>query len=120
MGKFKVTNTSGKALTGVEVRLSMEQYVDAPKLSGRIERLAAGQSQEVPLSVLFNDRVLSITEGTKVAARLAADYKVDGSAARDGETITLEFYDRNALRWDDDRKLAAFVTAKDDEVQRFA
>jgi tetratricopeptide (TPR) repeat protein len=48
------------------------------------------------------------------------EYQVDGRPGQDAETVTLELYDRNALRWDDNRKVAAFVTAKDDEVQRFA
>jgi tetratricopeptide (TPR) repeat protein len=120
VGSVKVTNTSSRPLEAVEVRLAMEQYIDSPKLSGRIDRLAPGQSEKVTLSVLFNDKVLSITEGTKVAARIGVDYRVHGSSGHDSETITLELYDRNALRWDDDRKVAAFVTAKDDEVQRFA
>ena len=32
----------------------------------------------------------------------------------------LEFHNRNALTWDDDRKIASFVTAKDPEVLSFA
>jgi hypothetical protein len=120
VGRLTVTNVSKQTLADVEVRLAMEQYIDNPKLSGRIERLTPGQSQVVELYALFNEKVLTVTEGIKVAAKVSVAYKVEGRVAGDAETITLEMYDRNALRWDDDRKVAAFVTAKDDEVQRFA
>ena len=35
-------------------------------------------------------------------------------------TPVIEFYNRNALTWDDARKVSAFVTAKDPEIMRFA
>ena len=36
------------------------------------------------------------------------------------ETATIQMYDRNAMTWDDNRKVASFVTAKDPVVLRFA
>jgi len=120
VGRLILKNSSGRALEDIEVRLEMEQYIDSPIISGSVERLGTGQAVEMPLLVLFNERVLEITEGTKVVAKVTVDYTVNRAPARDDATITLEFYDRNALRWDDDRKVAAFVTAKDDEVQHFA
>ena len=36
------------------------------------------------------------------------------------ETATIQMYDRNTMTWDDDRKAASFVTAKDPVILRFA
>ena len=79
-----------------------------------------GESKKVELFALFNEKVLEVTEGIKAIAQVTVGYYVAEHDARDAETLTIEMYDRNALRWDDDRKIAAFVTAKDDEVMIFA
>jgi hypothetical protein len=120
LGRLTLSNAGGRDVEGLEVRLEVQGYMDAPKLSSRIERLKKGESAAVELLALFNEKVLEVTEGTKAIAQVIVDYKVAGRDARDTETLTIEMYDRNALRWDDDRKIAAFVTAKDDEVLRFA
>ncbi len=120
VGSVAISNISSRPVTDVEVSLSLEQYMDSPKSGARIERLEPGQSREAAFYALFNDRVLTVTEGTKVAARVRMDYRMDGRQLKDEATLTLEMYDRNALRWDDDRKIGAFITARDDEVRRFA
>ena len=57
---------------------------------------------------------LEVTEPTKVTAEVDAAYKEsDGSQNQAAATATLRVYDRNAMTWDDDRKAAAFVSAKD-------
>jgi len=120
IGTIRVVNTSSRSVENIEIRMSMKQYMDAPKLSARINTLQAWEEREVDIYALFTEDILTITEGAKVAAEVYAEYDVAGRNGRDGEIITLEAYSRNALRWDDDRKIAAFVTARDDEVQRFA
>jgi tetratricopeptide (TPR) repeat protein len=74
----------------------------------------------VDLYALFNEDILSVSEGAKVITDITANYKIDKREGSDKETVTLEIYDRNALRWDDDQKVAAFVTARDEEIQRFS
>ena len=113
-------NTESTSISDVEVRLTLAEYMDSPKLSARLDTLAPGETREVDLYALFNERVLTITEGTKLAAEVTCSYSAQGRDGTDTSSVTLELYDRNALRWDDDRKIAAFVTAKDEEVQRFA
>ncbi len=120
LGRITLSNVSDRDVQGLEVRLQMQGYMDAPKLSSRIERLKKGESVTVELFALLNEKVLEVTEGTKVIAQVTVDYRVADRDARDAETLTIEMYDRNALRWDDDRKIAAFVTARDDEVLKLA
>jgi hypothetical protein len=126
LGSITLTNVGDRELESLEVRLEMptadptKSYIDKPKLSARIERLKKGESRTVDLFALFNENVLKVTEGTKAIAEVAVNYKVAGRDARDAETLTIEMYDRNALRWDDDRKIASFVTAKDEEVRGFS
>lgn len=120
IGTATIANTSNVTLADVEVRLDMSTYIDNAKLSGAFASLEPGAQEEVELYALFNDQVIYMTEGDKIAATVTVEFKVDGERASDQETVTVEFYDRNALRWDDTRKIATFVTAKDVELQRWA
>jgi tetratricopeptide (TPR) repeat protein len=120
IGTAVIRNTSDMDLADVEVRVKPAKYIDSTKLSARIPMLVQGSEKKVDLYVLFNDEILSITEGAKVVTDIEVTYRVGNREGSDKETVTLETYDRNALQWDDDRKIAAFVTAKDDEIQRFA
>lgn len=120
IGNVRVVNSSRKYLKDIEVRLKLSQYMDAPKLSASIDHLDPGQEQEVEIFALFNDDILSITEGAKLAGELTVDYRIGESTASDGITFTLETHDRNAIEWDNDQKIAAFITARDEEIQKYA
>jgi len=120
IGSVVVTNDGETALENIEIALDMESYIDNPKISAQLDSLAPGESAQVQLLALFNQEIQKITEGDKVAAVIRASFSVDGREASDEETVTVDFYDRNAIRWDDDNKAAAFVTTRDTDLQLFA
>lgn len=120
IGQVVVRNQGTRATDDIEVRFALNRFMDAPKVSARIEALAPGEERTVDLYALFTDEILGVTEGAKVAAEIRVTYAVDDRPGADTEVVTLDTFERNALRWDDDRKIAAFVTARDDEIQRFA
>lgn len=120
IGRAAIANASEETLENVEIRVEPATYIDSTKLSARIDSLAPGAQEEVDLYVLFNEEILGVSEGAKVITDVNVSYRIGDREGADSETVTLETYDRNALQWDDDQKIAAFVTAKDDEIQRFA
>jgi tetratricopeptide (TPR) repeat protein len=120
IGTAVIKNISEESLENVEIRTRPAKYIDSTKLSARIPSLAPGEEATVDLYALFNENILEVSEGAKVVTDIEATYRVNEREGADKETVTLEMYDRNALQWDDDKKIAAFVTAKDDEIQRFA
>jgi len=114
VGSAMVKNTGAKPLTDVRVGFIIKQYMDGPKESATIAELKPGETREVPLYALFKSTILDVTEPTKVTAEVDAAYKEsDGSQNQAAATATVRVYDRNAMTWDDDRKAAAFVSAKD-------
>ncbi|MCP5452361.1 MAG: tetratricopeptide repeat protein [Spirochaetaceae bacterium] len=110
VGSARVVNAGSRTLTGLKVSFVVPQYMDAPKECAVIERLAPGESVDVPLYGLFNDRILGVTEATKASAEIRVER---GSSPAQAKTVTVVVYDRNALTWDDDRHAAAFVSSKD-------
>ena len=55
----------------LELSFFVKQYMDNPKLSGRVESLGAGEQTQVDLYALFTNELLTISEGSKVSARSA-------------------------------------------------
>ena len=106
--------------TDINVTVFVRQYMDIPKECKTPGTLEAGEEAEIELTALFNNKVLEITEGTKVAAEIIVEYTHKGTVYESKYSETIRIFDRNAINWDDDRKAAAFVTAKDPVVLRFS
>ena len=119
VGSMTVVNGEAGTIKDVQVFLFVNGYMDKPKLCAEIEEIAKGEQRVLPLYALFNRSILDVTEGTRVNAEIKVSYTLAGEE-KTGETDrTLEVYDRNAMTWDDDRKAASFVTAKDPTVLSF-
>jgi transglutaminase-like putative cysteine protease len=120
VGTARLFNQENNPVTDLQVALFVRQYMDAPKEISVPREIAGGQAHEIDLYALFTDAVMDITEGTKVAAELSLEYQIGEQRYRDTKVETLRMYDRNAMTWDDDRKAAAFITAKDPAILSFS
>ncbi len=87
---------------------------------GQSFTLEPGEEKTVNLFGLFTSDLMGITEGTKASAKISLTYTMGGKEKTADYTPVLEVYNRNALTWDDDRKIASFITAKDPEILGFA
>ena len=104
----------------MRAQVYIKEFMDAPKTVPVPGTLEPGQSEKVDLYALFTDKVLAVTEGTKVAAEISVTYKVEGQTYESKRIETLTIWGRNAMTWDDNRKAAAYVTSKDPGVLNFA
>jgi tetratricopeptide (TPR) repeat protein len=98
----------------------IKSFMDSPKTTTIKEELAPGTSLSIDLLALFTDKVLTITEGTKASVEITLNYNVGGSPRTSQLVETVFLNNRNASIWDDDRRAAAFVTARDPAVLRLA
>jgi len=120
IGEALLENNENGNIQDVEISLFIKRYMDNPKtykLDGGIGR---GETRKIDLYALFTDKVLEITEGTKVSVEIKTEYTVKGVQKRSEVIDSLKLQHRNASIWDDDRRAAAFVTARDPAVLRFA
>lgn len=120
VGIVVVRNKGKIPIENLRVDFFVNQYMDGPKASVEIPFLKGGQEARLDVLALFNDTVLGISEATKVQATMAVMATVAGEQYGAERVETLRIYDRNAISWIDDRRVAAFVTAKDPSVMRFA
>lgn len=120
VGTTTIKNVSRRPVEGVTVTLYGRQYMDDPKLCGTPFTLQPGEEETVDLLALFNREVLQISEGTKSSCTITMEYNARGREYVQEYVQTMDLENRNAITWDDDRKAAAFVTAKDPTVLKFA
>ncbi len=120
VGRAILHNKSDKIITDVSVSLFVKQYMDNPKRCNVPSELQAGEEVEIELNSLFTEKVLEITESTKASAEITLEFTYENDQYVDNYIETIRLYDRNATTWDDDRRAAAFVTAKDPAVLTFS
>lgn len=119
-GEVKVTNGETTPYEKMRVSFYARQYMDGPRICAELGTLKAGESKTVPVYALFNDSIFRVTEGTKAAGEIVVEYYYLGKARKASFPVTVQVQNRNAMTWDDDRKAAAFVTAKDPLILGFA
>jgi tetratricopeptide (TPR) repeat protein len=120
VGKVVINNWESAEISDITLSFFVERYMDNPKRCEAPDKMKGGEAAEVDLYALFTDDVLDITEGTKVSAKIVLEYNLKGKGYSNDYIETLSMYGRNSLCWDDDRKAAAFITAKDPVVLEFS
>ena len=119
-GSLTLKNFEREKVEDLKVSFYVKQFMDQPKLSAEIESLGRGEQIDIPVYALFTDEIFGVTEGVKVAGEIQLEYRFLGIERLDSVPVTVTVNNRNAMTWDDDRKAAAFVTAKDELVLGFA
>ena len=119
-GRVEVHNPNGTPVEDIRILFFIRTYMDTPKECARVPKLGPGESKTVDLYALFNTKILEIYEKTKVTALVQAKYSSEDTTGENEQPYTVEILDRNALVWEDDRRAAAFVTAKDPVIMKFA
>ena len=120
IGSFLLRNTGKIPLEDVKVKVFVNQYMDNPNICWETEYIKGGDEKSVDLYALFNDRVMGISESTKMQINISVESSVAGENFGNETVQTLRVYDRNATTWQDDRRAAAFVTLKDPTVLKFS
>lgn len=120
LGSLALHNPFDQPITDVEVSFIIPQFMDGPKGSPPLSGLKGGETATVELFALFRPSILEVTEATKVQGEVILEYKLNGEAKRESVMQTVRVLDRNAMTWQDDRRVAAFVTAKDPAILSFS
>ena len=120
IGIAKIRNYEAVAVDNIQTSFYVRQYMDNPKEAATIERLNSGEEREIEIYALFTNKVLDITESTKVSALLNLTYSLDREDKSIEYIETIRLQNRNAMTWDDDRRAAAFVTVRDPAVLKIA
>jgi hypothetical protein len=116
----RITNNEPNTITNVDLSFFMERYMNQPVPFANIPHLQAGESKELPVTALFNESMLDLTENMNANARVIIDYRSLGVRKQGGFSVDMPIYHRNAFVWDDDRRATSFVSARDPAAAYFA
>lgn len=119
-GSVTITNEESGPITSVRVEFQVPQYMPSPSVIAEIDRMGRGETLDIPVTALFSNEILGITETDAVQGRVIVSYTSGSTDLRAERTATLTIRDRNAITWDDDRKAAAFISGRDPLVLRLA
>ena len=117
---IKVTNEEPNTITGVNLLFFTDSYMSQPWTFASIDYLAPGESAEVPVTALFNEAMLSLTENVNAHSVLQMQYQSLGARKETSSSMQMPIFRRNTLSWDDDRRAAAFVSQRDSAAHLFA
>ena len=119
-GTVTIVNTEKTPLTELKVSFFQAGYMDSPTPCPTAPDLAPGESREVPLLASFNQEVFRTEGVTPLTGEVAVAYKLRGRAVEQKQAVSYDLQDRSAISWDDDRKVAAFITPADSALRNYA
>jgi tetratricopeptide (TPR) repeat protein len=119
IGTAVLKNDGDAAMEKIKVQLIVKGYMTEKKTCKGPDSLAAGMEGTVDLYALFTKDVLDISEPTKALANISISYTSGGQAKSAEFVETVNFLNRNNMTWDDDSRVAAFVTKNDKSVLMF-
>ncbi|MDR0708551.1 MAG: hypothetical protein LBF77_00620, partial [Spirochaetaceae bacterium] len=75
----RITNNEPNTVTDLNLSLFMDSYMGRPEPFAVIPRLAPGESAELPVTALFNEVMLSLTENVNANGQVLMSYRSLGA-----------------------------------------
>ena len=119
-GNVIFTNLEKNNITDVEISVFIEQFMSVPKVIASYEKITPGQEFSADLTAFLNESITNQMQKQLSDAVVTVTYKNLGQKNTYENRFFLQTLTRNSMSWEDDRRAAAFVSAKDGAVQRFA
>ena len=116
----EIVNEEPNAITDVSLSFFMDSYMSQPWTFAALSRLSSGESVQVPVTALFNEAMLNLTENINANGIIQIQYRSLGARKETDMPIQMPIFHRNTLSWDDDRRAAAFVSPRDSSARLFA
>jgi hypothetical protein len=120
VGSITITNTDKQSVTDATVCFFQAGYMDSETQATSITELKPGESREVELFASFNQEVFRTEGVTPLTGKVIVRYKSKGRAAEQQQSVTYDLQDKTAVTWDDDQKVAAFITPADSALRNYA
>ena len=114
-----VDNLSDYPLTDLVVSLAVPNLLEVDA-QARVEGAVEPRGRRaVSLSVSLSPSLLDLTETTQFEGTVTVSYRAASVPASVTRPVVFEVLHKNAMTWDDDRKLGTFVTPNDAAVRIF-
>ena len=119
MGEVTLTNVDKYPVLDMDVTFFQPGYMNIGTSVANIERLDPGESITIPLTAAFDKTVFNLEGVTPLTGEIGVEYTLRTRRASQTAPVTYDLYDKNSLTWDDDRKVAAFITSGDSALGNY-
>ena len=119
IGIIRLQNISDDTIKSIKVQVLVNEYMDFPTDSKIYPELKKNEAVVIPLYAVFNNKVLEITEDTPQAMKLKIIYQYENKTKVKIQYEQFRLFNRNAMTWDNTKKLASFITVKDPTIKIF-
>ena len=118
-GEVTIVNTEKYPLTGLEVTFYQPGYMNIPATISELETLEPGESVTVPVTAAYDRGIFDLEGVTPLTGEIAVNYTLRTRSATQSIPVNYDLYDKNSMTWNDDRKVAAFITSGDSALANF-
>lgn len=118
IGKLTLTNNVNLAFQNVKVTFRLKDFMDFG-YDTEIKKLSPQQTVDIPLIATLNNKILEVSEDTPIQAEFTLTYFEGGKQQVVSLTKSLRVYSRNAITWEEPRRIANFITPKDPPILEF-
>lgn len=118
VGTVKLRNPSGIDYGGLQLSFEVKGYMDFPTRQ-TIDKLPANGEMEIPLTAVFNNKILEVDEDTGVQVEVKLEYVREGRNDSTSMTQRMTLYGKNAIVWAEPGRVGSFVTPKDDTLRDY-
>jgi len=115
-----IQNVERFPIQDIELSFYQKGFMDTPTLCAKLLSLAPGEIAELPVLAAFNQEVFRNEGITPLSGELVITYRGKGRAGEQRTSVSYDLQDKSAITWDDDRKIAAFITPADSALRNYA
>lgn len=120
VARILLRNFEGVPADSIRLSAKVQGFMDGARDCTVPLRIGPGQDGEAEVHAIFDDHLLAVAETTKASLTLSLEYSQYGKLSKADYSLSLEILFRNAMTWDDDRHLAAFISGRDPAASGFA
>ncbi|MFH2205115.1 MAG: hypothetical protein ABIJ96_18550 [Elusimicrobiota bacterium] len=115
LGRAVIVNNLNLPFKNVKVSFRLKDFMDFAT-EKVVENLGPREKLEIPLVATLNNRILEVSEDTPIQAEVSLTYFEKGDKQEVSQALPLKVYSRNAITWEDPRRIANYITPKDPPV----
>jgi len=120
IGSISITNSEKHDIEDLEISFYQAGFMDTPTPAASIPVLEGGKTVEIPIFASFNREVFSVEGITPLTGEIIVSYTSRGKPAEQKTSVTYDLHDKTSMVWDDDKKVAAFITPADSALRNYA
>lgn len=119
IGSINITNIETFPITNVDVSFFQTGYMDGPTQLAQIPEIMPGEEKTIEIFATFNDNVFDIEGFKALSGDIETVYTSKNKSVEQKQTVSYELNDKTAITWDDDRKIASFITPLDSALKNY-